>query len=268
MELYDPQANATVADINTVPTDFRFMYKDNGGGAHVLDAENPAVQSSMRVFSSLKGALSRARTDARTAKEGKIDLTPLSEYGSTPADILAAFQQKTTDLSNQIKSVNVEKLKESIGKEFEPKITAATQRAKALEAQLYQTLVVGEAAAAIADAKGIPELITPFIQQLVKVAEIDGKFVVQVVDGAGEVRYSGAAPMGIKELVAEMKTNARYARLFESEAPNGGGANGKNQQQQQRPGAPRQQAPVNNGQGDQRSPTAKIAAGLSQMGKR
>ena len=98
------------------------------------------------------------------------------------------------------------------------------QRNQALQNQLYGLLVENSAVAAVAELKGVPELLLPFIKTQVKVAEENGEFKVQVLDGQGEVRYGATgSPMTIKELVQEMKAQEKYGRLFESEAPAGPG---------------------------------------------
>jgi hypothetical protein len=94
------------------------------------------------------------------------------------------------------------------------------------------------------------------------VQDESGEYSVKIVDGDNNVRYDvrGEA-MSIKDLVSELKS--AYPQVFKSEQkpgtgmpPNSGRANNQQQQQQQR----RQTADM--------SPTQKIAAGLSAMGRR
>ena len=76
---------------------------------------------------------------------------------------------------------------------------------------MYGLLVENNATNAVVDAKGVPELLMPFIKGQVKVIEEDGSFNVYVVDPQGDRRYSGITgqPMNIKELVMEMKANEK-----------------------------------------------------------
>lgn len=256
MELYDPTANATVADIATVPADFRFMYKAGENGQHTLDAENPAVKSSMAIFGSLKGALTKARNDLKGVQ--KVDLSALSDYGNDPASIAAKFKEKTEGLESQIKQVNIPKIKEGVEQEWKPKLQAALDRGKGLESQLYNTLVVNEATAALSAAKGEIDLLMPFVREQVRQVEIEGRMFAHVVDGKGETRYNGAgAPMTIRELIAEMKGNEKFGKLFSSDAPSGGGT---------KPGAPaRKQNANNTAAAGEMSSTQKIAAGLKAL---
>lgn len=250
--------NTKVADINKIPQDFRGLYKQDGE-SFVLDAENPTVKSAVSAITGLNSALKAARAEAKN-KGTTVDLTPLKEFGATPEEIRAKINENIAALNEQIKGVNVEKIKQDLAKEYSGKIEQETGRSKALEGQLFDTLVVGAAATAIASEKGDVELLMPFIRNQVKTTvDPKGKYHVQVVDQAGDVRYSGVtgAPMSLQELVREAKANDKYAKLFASEAANGGGA---------KPGTsafrPNNAAQVANRQISDMSPSQKIAAGL------
>jgi hypothetical protein len=84
--------------------------------------------------------------------------------------------------------------------------------------------------------------------------EENGKFTPIVVDEQGDRRYSSLTgqPLTIKELVASMKSNERYARLFDSEQQKGGGGV-----------PPGKKAAATQSQGEL-SPSQKIQAGLSK----
>jgi hypothetical protein len=93
MQIFDPSANQKVTDINTVPNDFRFMYKQDGD-SHVLNAEDPTVKSSLSIFSSLKGVLTKTGNDLKAANGRAVDLAPLADFGATPAEIAENLQQE------------------------------------------------------------------------------------------------------------------------------------------------------------------------------
>jgi hypothetical protein len=169
------------------------------------------------------------------------------------------FNKKVEELTGQIKGADPKKIEEGVLKTMTPKLDAANKRGDALHTQLKNVLVNGDSIRALTGETDQPELVLPFITTQVKVVEQDGNFQVHVVDENGETRFSGTQPMTIKQLVAEMKTNAKYARLFNSEAPAGTG--GKGQHQQQRNAA----AAAGVGGGNQTlSSTAKIAQGLKK----
>jgi hypothetical protein len=258
---FDFAKNTSVTDVNTIPSDFRGLYKQDGD-KYVLDNEHVGVKSAVSAITGLNNALRAARAEAKNKTTGP-DLTPLKEWGDTPEAILAKFNETKTGLEGQIKGVNIEKIKEDLAKEHSGTHTKLTKRAEALQGQLHKLLVSGEATTAISGLKGDVELLMPFVAQQVKVAESkDGEFLVHVVDQAGDIRYSGVtgAPMSIKELVAEMKANERYGKLFASEAANGGGADAG--ASNKAPNAAQRQAAA---KGDM-SAMDKIRAGLTKKG--
>jgi hypothetical protein len=169
----------------------------------------------------LNRSLKAARQEAKT---GKVDLTPLAEYGATPEEIVAGIQTKITAAAEAHKGGDakaLEKLRTEMAAASAAEIKKAQTRSEALQTQLYTLLVENSATAAIVELKGVPDLLLPFIKQQVKPVEADGQFIVQVVGADGEQRFSPVTgqPMTIKELVAEMKANEKYGRLFESEQP-------------------------------------------------
>ena len=77
------------------------------------------------------------------------------------------------------------------------------------------------AVAAIAAAKGVPELLPPHVQKHVKV---DENYNVQVVDAKGDPRVNGKGePLSISDLIAEMKATEVYGRAFEGSGQSGSG---------------------------------------------
>lgn len=247
---------AEVDDVAKVPEQFRSMYKEAEGGKYAVD---PAFKGVSEAVLGLNRAL---RAERQAAKDRKpVDLTPLSDFGATPEEIKAAFETrlaeagkgKDSDVTKQIEGV-----KNGLQTAHARAMDAANARNTALQNQLYGLMVENSATTAVAELKGVPELLMPFIKSQVKVAEVDGHFVVTVTDNAGEPRYGAAGQlMTIKELVTEMKANEKYGRLFESEAGAGGGMP---------PGAGRR-VPDTKGKVEL-SATQKIAEGLKNRQRR
>lgn len=81
------------------------------------------------------------------------------------------------------------------------------------------------ATAEIAEAKGSVDLLLPHVLKFTRTVEKDGKFVTEVIDGAGNVRIGDAQgnPMTIKGLVAEMRASDTFARAFDGDGTTGGG---------------------------------------------
>lgn len=243
-----------VDSIDKVPEQFRGIYKQGDDGKFVVDeSHNGIVEAVTGLNRSLKAA--RAEAKAKT----QVDLSPLADFGSSPEEIKAAIESRVSELQEQVTKggdakVNLEKIKQDLASAHAKDLEKANKRGEALQNQLYGLLVENAATAAVAELKGVPELLLPFIKQQVKVVEEEGQFNVYVVDGSGDRRYSGVTgqPMTIKELVAEMKANEKYGRLFESEAPAGGGM------------PPRGGATPPRQPGQQLSANEKIAAGLAK----
>lgn len=229
--------NQTVEDINKVPQDFRGLYKQGTDGKYALNAEDEGVKSAVSAITRLNSALANERKN----RPAKVDLSPLKDFGETPEDIAKNIGEKMAALEeaaagSKEAKLNLDKVKEDLAKGFSKEKEQLTKRNEALTGQLHTLLVENAATAAISELKGVPELLLPFVKNHVKVIEEEGQFKVFVVDGANERRYSGTTgePMSIKELVSEMKSSDKYARLFESDTASGGGtkpgAHGKGQQ--------------------------------------
>lgn len=247
---------AEVDDVAKVPEQFRGLYKEQEGGKFGVDPNFKGVSEAVL-------GLNRAlRAERQAAKDRKVvDLTPLADFGATPEDIKTAFETRLAEASKGKDgdvTKQIEGVKNGLNAAHAKAMDAATARNTALQNQLYGLLVENSATAAVAELKGVPELLLPFIKNQVKVTEADGAFVVTVLDGAGEPRYGATGQlMTIKELVTEMKANEKYGRLFESEAGSGSGMP---------PGGGRR-VPAKPGE-KELTATEKIAAGLKNRNRR
>jgi hypothetical protein len=222
-----------VDTIEKVPEDFQALYVEQEDGKFKLDSTDAKVGAAVSAITRLNTALVASRAEVKKAKEGKVDLSILSEFGEDTETILATFQEQLAAAQTTAKGKGAEdldrqvaKIKEDLAKGHSKELGAVTDRNTALTAQLYGLLVDSSATSALVAAGVIdPDLARPLIEKQVKVTEEDGQFVVNVVDGAGDIRFSGvtAAPMSIKELVAEMKGQEKYQPLFKSESKSGGG---------------------------------------------
>lgn len=214
-----------VDSIDKVPEQFRSIYKQDDDGKFIVDDTYKGI---VEAVTGLNRALKAARAEAKA--KTPVDLSPLAEYGKTPEEIKANITAKLKELQDELAKggeakLNLDKIRQELAEAHAKELEKANKRNEALQNQLYSLLVENAATAAVVELKGIPELLLPFIKQQVKVVEEEGQFNVYVVDSSGDRRYSGVTgqPMTIKELVAEMKANEKFGRLFESEAPVGGG---------------------------------------------
>lgn len=249
--------NLEVATLEAVPPEFRKCYvpKEDGTGFKTSEDYLGVVNT----VNGLNKALGASREEA---KKGKVDLSPLAEFGGTPAEIkenilakiaeLEGKAKQTPDQKAQLESLRLQ-LQDSFGKEKEK----LGKQAETLRGQLYTHLVENQALSAIAEAKGIPELLLPVIKAAVRTEEADdGKLVVRVLGADGQPRYNiDGSFMTVKGLVEELKADTKYGRVFESERQQGGA--GTQQNSTRKPGpAPKTTL----------SATDKISAGLAQGG--
>lgn len=236
---FDFNANKKVAKIEDVPESFRGLYKateDKTG--FELRNDDPGITSAINAVTGLNAALQASRTEAEEAKKAvataKVDLTPLQEFGTDPTSIAAAVKTKLTQMQEMVAQgakVDVEgqlkKLREEMAKAHGIELDSVKKTAQDLQGQLESVLVDSQITNAVAQHPGAdPELVQPFVRKFVKVVIQDGKRRAVVVDAAGNTQYSmkrAGQEMDISELVENMKKDAKYARLFPSVAPVGGG---------------------------------------------
>lgn len=244
-----------VESLDVVPEQFRGLYAEADGKFRL----NETYKGVAEAVTGLNRSLKASRAEAKALKGSKVDLSALADFGDSPEAIAQAVQDRIKELEGQLANgdkakLNLDKVKEDLAKAHSKDLEKVTKRSEALQTQLYGLLVENAATTAIAELKGIPELLMPFVKTQVNVVEEEGEFRVFVVDAQGDRRYSGVTgqPMSIKELVSEMKANEKFGRLFESEAPQGGGTP---------PGGARRPA---NAPAGERSSVDKIAAGLAK----
>jgi len=212
--------------LTEVPSQFQKLYNEEAGedGQFQIKSEFTGVTEALI---GLNKALAAARADAKS--KTPVDLSPLKEWGETPEAIAESFNARLDEASKGATGqarLDIEKIKADLSRANAGEVEKREKRIAALQGQLFRVLVENKAREAAQAMKGEPELLMPFIKDRVAVQEENGEFNVYVVDENKNVRYSGAtgAPLGITELVSEMKADARYGRLFASEAPAGGGA--------------------------------------------
>lgn len=206
----------TVETLDSVPEAMRDAYvEDNGKYRLDLDGyEDP---------SGLKSALDKER---KTAKEAQQQAKTWAALGKTPEEVqemLAAASKvdqeklEQTGQWDKLKAQILEQQAQERG-ELESKLTAK-------DAAIERYLVDAQATAAIASAKGSPELLLPHVKGHVRVIEDEGDFVVRVVDKSGNPRVNGKGEfLTIADLVGEMRQSDVFGRAFDASGTTGGGA--------------------------------------------
>lgn len=251
---------AVIDSIDTIPVDFRGLYEVKEGKAH-LRAEDPGVKSAVSAIQGLQGALTKARGEVKALSGKVVDLSALEQYGSTPAEIAQGIEKAISEATKGKKGPEeiqqaVKAAQQAMAEAHGKELKTLQDRASMLTQHLHTHLFTSEARAALAEAGALnADLVLPFLQQQVLVAEENGRFSVQVKGPDGNPRYSGVGtgPMTVKELVTEMRAQEQFKPFFKSDKPSGGGTPGSGG------GTPRPGAGTEN-----LSPTQKIAAGLGQ----
>jgi len=237
-----------VETLDKVPEQFRSIY-----GTEAKDGKFLPVEAHKGVIEAFTGMAKAIKAE----RKSKVDLTPLQDYGKTPAEIAESFATKVKGLEEQLAAgakIDPVKLKGEFQQAHQAELTKHKNRAEALQAELYRVKVEQAVTAAVVEAKGDPDLLIPHIVKRVKITEDGGKFDVAVLDDAGDKRFNGVTglPMTIKDLVVEMKADKKWGRGFDADAPAGGGMP---------PGGPRRPRPA----GAPLSSVDKIAAGLRNL---
>lgn len=190
----------------------------------------------------LKSALEKERT---TAKKYEPLAKAWEKLGKTPEEISALIEQQR-DLEKQKEELALQdalkkgeyqkvldgeaKKREQMALAHKADLEAANGTATRYKTALEKYLIEAQATAAISEAKGVPQLLMPHVQGRVKVLEQDGKFVVQILDPAGNPMVAGAGgePATFKHLLESFKADPVFGRAFEGTGASGGNApNGK-----------------------------------------
>lgn len=208
-----------VTTLDEVPEAARSLYKE-ADGKFLLDVDvEPAVRT----------ATSKANKEAADFRHKVKAWEKLGKSPEEIEDLLVAHARAEEEKA--AKGGEWDKLKlqmvEKHGKELEG------ERAKGmrLRGTLERHLIDGAATAAIAEAKGVPQLLLPHVRAHVRVVEENDEFVARVVDAKGDPRVDSKGNfMSIGDLVSEMRQNEVFGRAFESSGaggsgtpPNGGG---------------------------------------------
>lgn len=211
---------AVVDKLDDIDEKHRDLYVQREDGKFVLDAEGVEDVSGLRA--SLESE--RANHQKTAAKYKGIDP---DKYAAAMKRVEEIDRQKAEEEKNW-KALETQ-LIERHGTELKGKDETIVGLNRAVE----RLLVDSVATAAIAKAKGVPELLLPHIKSQTKVVTQEGEFAVQVVDAKGNQRIGDnkGTPMTIEQLVAEMRESPTFGRAFEAPArgssqPAGGATGG------------------------------------------
>lgn len=205
----------TVDNLDGIQENLRSLYVEKDGKYH-LDVSGDEDNEE------LKATLKKER---EAHKKLEKQTKAWSRFGKTPEEIAEILKaQEDAEKEKAEKAGDWEKLKaqmnDSHAKEIAIKDSEIVNMRKALEANLIDA----QATAAIAAAKGVPELLLPHVKAHVKVVEDNGNYEVAVVDAKGDPRINGKGePLKIIDLITEMKQSEVFGRAFEGTGHTGTG---------------------------------------------
>lgn len=219
-----------VTDINQVPEQFRSVYVSGEGDNEGKIIIGEQFTHLTEAIVGLNGSLVNSRQEARDATAA---IKPWQALGENPEAVSSSMSQLATDRDDALaknKSFDPQKMRDDMQKEWEGKVTEATEGSAQLKGELKHALISSAAVSAISKHNGEERLLMPIIRdhvQMVPDAKT-GKQVVQVIDSEGMVRYSATTSnlMTVDELVAEMKASRDYGMAFKSNLKDGSGQPG------------------------------------------
>jgi hypothetical protein len=270
---WDFVENSAVADVNSVPEQFRGFYVEGDDGKYIV---NPDVMPLAEAYTGVSKKARKLEADRSAANKEAADRRgELGKFsalvdemgleipeGVDPKDTAGVLKHAFDDLTNRVKNGKDIKVDmDKVRAESERRIKEVQDSSEAEKAAMLQSLhkyMVGrDAALALAQA-GVVEkganLLMPQIMESAKVLKDDnGEFVVRIVDADGNSRSDGKGGfMSVGDLVAEFRSE--YPMAFKSDTPGGSGTP-PGRQSNAKPGAG----------GEDKSSVSKISAGLANL---
>ena len=169
--------------------------------------------------SALKGALAKER---KMAGDLEKQTKAWKSLGKTPEEIQELLEaQELRAQTDAERKGEWDKLRAQMNEKHQTELRTKDETIGQMRKRLEAELVDAKATAAIASAKGVPDLLLPIVQRHVKV---DDSFNVVVVDGKGDPRVNGKGePLTISDLITEMRASEIYGRAFDGSGQSGSG---------------------------------------------
>lgn len=224
-----------VEKIDDVDENLRSLYSEKDGKFY-LDAEG--LEDLHSEVNKSKSFVKRANDEA---KAERLKRRAYEAIGKSPEEIQAILEEygSLQELKEKHEMTEAEKkgqwdqlraqMNEKHAEQLKAKdalILAEQEKNNRLLSSIQQHLVNSSATAAIAQHKGIPQLLLPFVARHIKCSrdEETGEFQLSVVDDKGEPKVNGKGePLTIEEFVSEMRADATFGRAFEGTGASGGG---------------------------------------------
>lgn len=218
-------------DAESIPEDAKDFYRETEDATgFVLDVESEDGYALENV-ASLKSALGRLKEDSRTAQSSLKEYKALNLSAKELTDALSELENLRNaqgDEGERIAALRLENenFKKSAKAEMEKAIAPIESLANSRLEQIKELLIDAKLQASIVEQGGSPKLLMPVLKNEVRaITNDDGKVVVEIIDGDGSPRVSGAdlAPMSFADLVKEKKTDKELAVAFKASGASGAG---------------------------------------------
>lgn len=232
--------NTTVADINAVPEKYRGLYAAGEGDNADKFTLIPTVVGIVADLLGNQDTLAGVRNDKKKVTdenaERRLATKAIEEFAQSVGleagdeGMLVALKTFVDDLQGQIKGGKEIKINmEKVNAEADRRVATVTETKDSelaeMRGALSKHLISDAASRALAEHKGSIDLLLPHVLASCKMVRKDnGDYGVTVLDAQGDSRLDSAGGfMGVSGLVAEMKTQDRFGRAFDSETPGGTG---------------------------------------------
>lgn len=204
-----------VETLDDIPEAHKSLYSEQGGKFRLS-------VDGLEDTSGLKSALAKER---KAHEEKAKQAAKYQSLGKSPEEIEALLDaQAKTEEEKATKAGEWDKLRAQMNSKHETELKAKDSQVSGMKSALERHLIGAQATAAIAAAKGVPDLLLPHVQKHVRVVDTDGDYAVTVVDARGDPRVNGKGePLTISDLVAEMKSSDIYGRAFDGSGQSGSG---------------------------------------------
>lgn len=228
---------ASVETLDAIPESLRTIYRETDDGTFIINVDPDSAEATFAA------GLKRNRDQILRDKK-KVE-SRLKLFGDVDPDSVQTMQDELASLREELDTLRarsggkgkggtaeddlqaeIAKAKKAIteakNKELEAKDTEIKERDRIIENLLITQEGTKELAAA--DAFNT-DLLMPHIERMTTVVRDGGKPRAAVLDKDGEERLNASGdPMTIKELVAEMKKDPKYAPAFRGSGSSGSGA--------------------------------------------
>jgi len=222
---------AILTKLDDAPEALREFYQpgaaaDGTEGRFVLKVE--AVDGfALENVTGLKSALGAERTQRERLEKDVVKFKDLDPDRARAALVELEELKKIDPASEADKIANTkfEAARAQLLEKHTGELTGRDQRIGFLAGTVDELLREQRATAAIAEAKGSVDLLLPHVLKNTRTVEKDGKFSVEVIDSAGNVRIADGQgnPMKMADLVAEMRKSDTFARAFDGDGHSGSG---------------------------------------------